>query len=97
MGGRPRDIYNLAIFPAFLQQESIDFYHQFFKIAFFRLSQAKTAVYRGQFLVRRVGPCRLLVKMRKMVARWELKPLIKPSIYQILKWSNKPFKVHFSI
>ena len=36
-------------------------------------------------------------KCEKNAFRFEPKTLIKPSIYQLSKWSNKPFKVHFSI
>ena len=60
---RPRGIEIGVIFSAFLQQETVDFHHHFLKSHFFRPTQAKTAVFRGQFLVRRVGPGRLLTKV----------------------------------
>ena len=46
-----------------------------------------------------VGPGRVAFrpKCEKIAFRFEPKTLIKPSIYQLSKWSNKPFKVHFSI
>ena len=62
---RPRGIEIGVVFSAFLQQESVDFRHHFLKSHFFRPTQAKTVVFRGQFLVGRVGSGRLLAKMWK--------------------------------
>ena len=81
------------------QQESVDFHHHFLKSHFCRPTQAKTVIFRGHFLVGRAGSGRVAFrpKCEKNAFRFEPKTLIKPSIYQLSKWSNKPFKVHFSI
>ena len=68
----------------------------FLKIAFLSSYTSKNRHFSGS-IFGRSGRVAYWPKCEKMVVRFELKTLIKPSIYQILKWSNKPFKVHFSI
>ena len=75
----------------------------FLKIAFLSSYTSKNRHFSGSIFGRsgRVGPVRagslFAQNVKKIAFRFEPKALIKPSIYQILKWSNKPSKVHFSI